>query len=206
MRTHPDYDIQALAVLSEESMIPLCDRFGVRWIMHENLPLGAKKNAGLNAAREIEFDYMMEIGSDTLVLNELLDEYKTLDLPFFGVGECAFIDSETMACRYVNKSSMYGGGRMIRRDTLEKMNFSLWKPGISRGLDGSSVFNCSMQGIKYRQMFPSGFPKVIDIKSEENIWPFNYCWGKEFDVNLILEKLSEPEREMIYAAVESQHR
>src|SRR5690348_6599448 len=75
LKTHPCFDIDILAVISEESMIPLCEKYGVKWVMSENRPLGRKKNNGLQEARKFEFDYLMEIGSDDLVLNELLDWY-----------------------------------------------------------------------------------------------------------------------------------
>lgn len=206
LKKHTGFSIEVLAVISEESMIPLCEKYDVRWIMHENNPLGAKKNAGLQEARKIEFDYLMEIGSDTLILNDLLDMYTDLDIPFVGVGECAFIDSDTLACRYINSRTTYGGGRMIRRDVLEQMDFKLWDDKLNRGLDNNSIFRCSLKGIKHRQFYATGFPMVIDLKSDENIWPFNYCTGREFDATRILEKLSGPEIEMINAAVKDQYR
>src|SRR5688572_14122986 len=70
------FHVAPFAVISEESMIPLCERYGVEWCMHENLPLGAKKNFGLSQLRDKDFDFMMEIGSDDLILGELLNQYE----------------------------------------------------------------------------------------------------------------------------------
>lgn len=200
LRKHPDFDIQVLAVASEPGMIHLCEKYDVNVITHSNEPLGRKKNFGLQAARSFKFDYLMEIGSDTLVLNELLDEYKNNFIGihhFFGIGCCGFIDSESQACRKVGGASTYGGGRMISRAALEALDFKIWPDGINRGLDNASVRKLAMGGYWYQQLKPTTIPMVIDVKSDVNIWPFNHLDGVEFDVNRILERLSEEEVQAI---------
>lgn len=201
LKTHPDFDIQVLAVASETEMLDLCERYDVTCVTHSNEPLGRKKNFGLQAARSMKFDYMMEIGSDTLVLNELLDEYKKHFIGvhhFFGIGDCAFICSETQKCRRVGGASTYGGGRMISRHALETMEFKLWPDAINRGLDNASVFKLAREGgFWYQQLKPGELPLVFDVKSDQNIWKFNHLDGVEFDVNRLLKKLSAPEVEMI---------
>lgn len=197
LRQHPDYNIQVLAVASEFEMIELCEKYNVTVVTHTNLPLGRKKNFGLQAARQLKFDYLMEIGSDTLVLSELLDDYKREFIglrDFFGIGDAAFIDSETKACRRVSGASTYGGGRMISRAALEKMEFKIWPDDYSKGLDNASVRRLAINGgFFYQQLKPGPVPLVVDIKSEENIWKFNHLTGVEYDVNRILEKLSAEE-------------
>lgn len=197
LRQHPDFEIQVLAVASEPEMLTLCEKYNVLVVTHSNEPLGKKKNFGLQAARGLQFDYMMEIGSDTLVLNELLDEYKNNLIGlhhFFGIGDCAFICSETQACRRVGGASTYGGGRMISRAALEAMDFKIWPDALNRGLDNASVFKLAREGgFWYRQLKPGAVPLVFDIKSEENIWKFNHLHGVEYDVNKLLERLSAEE-------------
>lgn len=194
LRHHPDFDIQVLAVVSEPEMLTLCDKYNVIAVTHSNTPLGRKKNFGLQAARALQFDYMMEIGSDTLVLNELLDEYKKDFIGvhhFFGIGDCAFIDSETRACRRVGGASTYGGGRMISRHALEVMDFKIWPDGLNRGLDNASVFKLAREGgFWYKQLKPGQVPLVFDVKSQDNIWPFNHLIGCEYDVNRLLDRIS----------------
>lgn len=201
LRQHPDFDIETLAVISEPEMIPLCEKYNVNCVTHSNLPLGKKKNFGLQAARSFKFDYLMEIGSDTLVLNELLDCYKQDFIgvrDFFGIGDAAFIDSETGACRRVAGASTYGGGRMISRNALEAMEWKIWPDEKSKGLDNASVFNMArVGGFFYQQLRPGQVPLVVDIKSEVNIWPFNHLTGVEYDPNRILERLSEKEVSVI---------
>lgn len=195
LRKHPDYDIQVLAVASETEMLPLCEKYNVNVVTHTNLPLGQKKNFGLKAAKQFQFDYLMEIGSDTLILSELLDEYKNeIGVShFFGVGDAAFIDSETRLCRRVTSASTYGGGRMISREALEKMEFRIWPDGFSKGLDNASVMNLARNGYWYKMIKPGEFPMVFDIKSEVNIWPYNHSIGVEYDPEILLSKISAEE-------------
>jgi hypothetical protein len=197
LRQHPDFDIQVLAVASEPGMLHLCEKYNVMCVTHSNEPLGKKKNFGLQAARGLQFDYLLEIGSDTLILNELLDQYVLSGFigseHFFGVADCAFIDSESQACRRTGKASTYGGGRMISRAALEAMEFKIWPDDRMKGLDNASVMKMAMGGFWYKQVKPAEIPMVVDVKSEVNIWPFNHLVGVEFDVNRILERLSEEE-------------
>lgn len=199
LKSHPDFDISALAVISEESMIPLCDQYGVKWVMYKNEPLGEKKNFGLKAAQKMDFDYLMEIGSDDLVLNELLDDYKRVigKSQFFGISDAAYINSETGECRRLISRSTYGAGRMISRDALEKVGFNLWYDHLNRGMDNNSVSALNRKGVPYFRVAPMDFPGVIDVKSQDNIWKFNYFLGVEYDKENILNRLSEPERELL---------
>jgi hypothetical protein len=199
LKQHPDFNIQVLAVVSEEEMIPLCEKYGVNYVIHENLPLGRKKNFGISAARQYKFDYLLEIGSDTLILNELLDDYKQYIgvYDFFGICDCAFIDSETGSCRRVGGASTYGGGRMIAREILEKMDWKLWRDDVNRGMDNNSILRMQSAGIGYRQVKSGEFPMVFDIKSPVNIWPFNHLVGQAYDKDVIIGKLSIEEQEFL---------
>lgn len=204
LKTHPCFDIQVLAAISEDSMISLCEKYGVTWVMSENTPLGRKKNNGLQEARKFDFDYLLEIGSDDLVLNELLDWYQQSiesgEL-FFGIRDIAYIESDTGACRRLISKSTYGAGRMIHRSVLEKANWTLWKNSINRGLDNNSVFNLMRLGVRYKAISPKEFPGVIDVKSDVNLWKFDYFLGVEYDKILLFEKLSRREVQMIESYV-----
>lgn len=204
LKKHPDFQIYALAVISEESMIPLCEQYGINWTMHKNEPLGEKKNHGLSVAKHYEFDYMMEIGSDDLILNELLDDYKNYIVKheFFGITDAAYINSESGECRrLISRHSTYGAGRMIHRRLLEAMNWKLWNDNISKGMDNNSVLSLQRKGFSYTKVKPIDFPCVIDVKSEENIWKFNYFLGQPYDSSEILKRLSPEEVKMLESHV-----
>lgn len=196
LRKHNGYNIDVFAVISENEMIPLCDKYKVKWIMHENQPLGKKKNYGLRQLKNFDFDYMMEIGSDDLITNELLDQY--LDYfgkyDFFGISDSVYIESENLACRrLVSDKTTYGAGRCMSRKLLEDCNWTLWNDGLGRGLDNNSILNVQTLGYKYHKVKPMNCPGVIDVKSNENLWKFNYFLGEEYDINLVFQRLSESE-------------
>lgn len=206
LRAHPDFDIQALAVISEDSMIPICEKYGVDWVMHKNQPLGEKKNYGLMYAKKFDFDYLMEIGSDDLILNELLTDYiKYIGKhDFFGITDSAYINSESGECRrLISRHSTYGAGRMIHRKVLEKVNWKLWHDHLMRGLDNNSVFTLQKAGVKYHKADVLDFPCVVDVKSKENIWKFNYFLGKPYEIGDILKRLSPDEVELLNSLIES---
>lgn len=200
LRNHPSYDIDALAVISEPDMISLCNQYGIKWLMHENLPLGKKKNAGLVAAASYDFDYLMEIGSDDLITDDLLTQY--LDYigkyDFFGISDAAYIESENGTCRrLITDKSTYGAGRMINRKVLDAMGWRLWNDNLNRGLDNDSVRSIESKGFNFYKVPAGNAPGVIDVKSDENIWRFNYFLGHPYSIDNILPLLSSAEIEKL---------
>lgn len=199
LQQHPDFEIEAAAVISEDEMIPLCEAYGVHWVMAENFPVGKKKNTGLQFCREFEFDFLMEIGSDDLVLNSLLDDYKKfmVKYDFFGVSELAFIDTVTADCRkHGGKDTLIGAGRMISRKALEALEWKIWTDHRNRGLDRDSVIKFYNNGIYFWQIPAGEYPKVIDMKSLVNINPFTNK-GEIYNIENILVHLSEDERSFL---------
>lgn len=199
-RLRRSFNVEALAVISEESMIPLCEKYDIHWVMYKNLPLGEKKNFGLKRAKFFEFDYLMEIGSDDLVLDELVEDYLENYVgkhDFFGITDCLWLDTAFRGCRRIQSPAMYGAGRMISRAALEKVGWEMWADSVNRGMDNNSIFRLTKKGVFYHRVNPIDFPCVIDIKGEENIWRFDYFRGVDYDFNKILDKLSEEEKELL---------
>ena len=113
--------IEAFAVISEESMIPLCKKYNINYTFYKNDPVGEKKNHGLNEAMKLEWDYLLEIGSDDLVKDELIDLYEPFlgKYDLFGTKDAIVIDSENGRCMRLNSDTTYGLGRCISRKALE---------------------------------------------------------------------------------------
>lgn len=197
MKKHNAYSIQTFAVISEPEMIQLCNKYGVKWVMADNYPLGSKKNQGLQEAKKLDFDYLMEIGSDDLVTNELLTQY--LDYfgthQFFGISDAAYLDSESGTCRrLISHKSTYGAGRVISRKLIERMNWKLWNDDINRGLDNNSTLRIeTTTKVKFHKVPPTDVPGIIDVKSSENIWKFNYFLGEDYNVLELYNRLSQKE-------------
>jgi hypothetical protein len=112
-------------VISEEEMIPLCNRYGIKYTFYKNDPLGEKKNHGLNEAMKLEWDYLIEIGSDDLIKNELIEKYSNYfgKHEMFGTKDSIIINSINGKCRRLQSDTPYGLGRCISRATIEKHCF-----------------------------------------------------------------------------------
>lgn len=113
--------IQAFAVISEKSMIGLCEKYNIKWTFYKNEPVGEKKNHGLNEAMKLEWDYLLEIGSDDLVKDELVQLYTPFfgKYDLFGTKDAIIINSEDGMCRRLKSDTTYGLGRCISRKALE---------------------------------------------------------------------------------------
>lgn len=124
---------EAFCVISEESMIPLCEQYGIKWVMHENFPLGAKKNFGLSEALKLEWDYLIEIGSDDLVKNELLELYEKYFGKYdcFGTKSTIVINSFDGECIHLKSDTPYGLGRAISRKAIEKHCVGVWVEALT---------------------------------------------------------------------------
>ena len=191
--------IDALAVISESSMIDLCNKYRIDYVMHKNYPLGEKKNAGLRRALEKGFDYLVDIGSDDLLKNEYLTLYPWTD-DVYGLRDFVMLNSEDGECRRVNERvARYGVGRAISRRAVESLG-TLWDEKQARGLDNYSEMKLSGKGFLMKA-FSSKEPVAIDIKGTENLWPFNYLDGSKYELHSALRGLSEQEKTAIRCLV-----
>lgn len=128
LRKNSRLPIETLVVISEESMIPLCNKYDIRWTFYKNDPLGEKKNHGLNEAMKLEWDYLVEIGSDDLIKNELLELYYPFmerGESFFGTKDAVIIDSNNGNCRRLKSDTPYGLGRCISRKVIAEKCYGI---------------------------------------------------------------------------------
>lgn len=242
-RLRKAFPAKALCVISEVEMIPLCKKYDIEYVVYKNLPVGEKKNFGLTEAMKRKWDVMVELGSDDILKDGLLEAYQQLDNPVLSLNHFCYINSEDLECRRVKNSTSYGIGRAIRRDVIEKHckgvpilaeedlmspgrttargqigffpkddadamervsyckiigeeSYKLWNDNISKGLDNNSMFFLATQGaLEKRVQFDD--PIAIDIKSHENIWPFNPEFGDPIDLEAALKGLSDQEKTAI---------
>lgn len=237
-------ELDAFAVISEESLIPLCERYNVGYTVYKNFPLGEKKNHGLAQALKLDWQYLIEIGSDDLLKTELLYLYRdTLTEQLYGLDNFIWLNSATGDCRTESSCGTFGTGRAIRRDVIEthclgiqvraletliipgrsmqageygflrpqqaerlaqagrveitgQETYKLWNDNINRGLDNNSTFFLAMAGVMEKKIHCPA-PYVIDVKSKENIWPFNAQLGKPYPLEKALAGLSRDEIDLI---------
>jgi|SRR6478609_7612883 len=199
-RLKKKFGVYAFAVISEESMIPLCEKYGVGWCMHENEPLGTKKNFGLTQAMKKDFDFLIEVGSDDLLKDEIFNVYP-FDRDVMALKDFIMINSEDGECRRLrDRDAKFGVGRALSRKALESVKCSdgvyrMWGEKHAHGLDNNSSFRLASKGFLEKR-YPSTEPVAIDIKSAVNIWPFDKK-GIEYDFDKAMEGLSIEEVEAI---------
>jgi hypothetical protein len=235
----------AFAVISEESMIPLCEKYAIQYTFYKNNPLGEKKNYGLNEAMKLEWDYLIELGSDDILKDEILDLYTPYfgKEHFFGAKDFCLVNSVDGDCRRLKSDTVYGMGRCFSREILQKVygvevlaletimqpgrsvikdsegflkpdeaeqlqkqgkvkitskpKFKLWRDDLNRSMDNNSTWTMHMQRVAHKTV-KSERPLGVDIKSDENIWPFNKNIGVPYDLELALDGISDKEKKAIY--------
>jgi len=122
---HKDIEFVPFCVYSNDDEGALLKKYNVSSLKFCNDFLGAKKNAGLKALMGLKWDYMMEIGSDDLVNDKLIDVYR----PYFnegeesfGVSSCYFVDAMTGRVAFWINNYAIGAGRCIKRSVFENFN------------------------------------------------------------------------------------
>lgn len=117
------YSIQPFFIVSNSADEAIIRKAGYPFLLYKNLPLGEKKNAGLNyALKNFQFDYLMEIGSDDLLTNSYLD-FISPELekgtPLFNLSTCYFYEVGTGEKAVWTTNVVMGAGRCISRKALE---------------------------------------------------------------------------------------
>ncbi|HEY3402230.1 MAG TPA: hypothetical protein VGK59_02520, partial [Ohtaekwangia sp.] len=185
----PGFEVKGFAVISEETMIPLCEKYGIDWCITKNHPLGAKKNYGVSQAMRKNFDYLVDIGSDDLLKDEFLELY-SWDRPVFGLMDFLLLDATQTKCkRLTTKVPRFGAGRAIRKDAITK---DLWHPSATKGMDNYSNFQLALDGSGVKGV-RSEDPVLVELKSEVNIHKYRLVPGKKYDFDSALNGLSEQE-------------
>jgi hypothetical protein len=194
LRSHRDMD--TLAVISEKEYRSRCKKHNIEYTFFENSPLGRKKNHGLGVALKKDWDYLIEINSDDILKNELIDLYDTVNYDYVGLRNFCFIDSKTLECRQFQDKTIYGIGRRYSRRLIEKVG-ELWKDDANIGMDNYANWKIWKQtGTEGKQLFTSE-PLAADIKSDVNLWPFNPDLGVKYDIKDFCKGLSQRETDLI---------
>lgn len=179
-----EYDIDVICVVSEQwAKIKAFER-GFKYVEVENFPLGNKMNKGIEYALRFEFDYLMNLGSDDLIDGRLFELYKPYieeKRKVFGVNKVTFFDSKTKEVKRFDYKHMIGAGRMIRKDILQKYS-PIYTPEKNKCLDDNSASN--MYGVQFNEIDCED-DLIIDVKSEQNIWSFEYFKGEISDISTL---------------------
>ena len=172
----PEHEL--LAIVSSEDpcyfdikeMLP-----GGTWIaVSENDPLGSKKNSGMKIARNLEWDYLMELNSDSILNPAIFDLYRPYmekEIPFFGLKDLYVTDYATKESLFIkdyNSGMTYGAGRMMHRSIVED---KMWTDELQCGMDDNCRGKLEKRGIKDVPV-PSDVPMLVDLKTNTTLSHF----------------------------------
>ena len=183
-------NIDVLAVISEVEYVARCKRYNISYTFFENQPLGAKKNHGLKIALERDWDYLMELNSDDVIKNELLDIYDSMDDDYLALRNFCFLDSKTLNLRQIESKTAYGIARRYSRKAVESCKVSEvnvkqtcisadgalvqgtkkdLKPYIAKDLEKAGYVEIVGEGIKlWNDEASAGMDNFSDIRLNSN--------------------------------------
>lgn len=165
-----------------------------------NKPLSDKFNIGLQGLRDIPFDYLFITGSDDIYTPGLWRAYEHLAqhklYDYVGLLDFYFTDfQKTKYCpgfQHNRLGEPHGAGRMISREVIEKMDFTLWDNGLNSGLDASMTKRLNTLNLKTHFFRCKDINEIaIDLKTQ-NIQSMDDYEG-EIVSNDILKRVLKPE-------------
>ena len=149
---------------------------GIGYIDVVNDPLGRKQNAGLEALRYTEFDYICQISSDLLLTDKglkMMLPYMEQGYPLIGFDGAYFVngfDMEVVEFKIDTEShKMIGACRMVSHKVISKLDYKLWDNHLNRNLDRSS--EARVLGVDDRYI-AINFSGAVGIKSDVQITPY----------------------------------
>ena len=177
-------EFEMVCVGSEgEASRNLVERAGWRYVEHENQPLGAKWNAGLEPFKELNIDALIIVGSDDVMSEGVVPFY----LERLAEGEHAVGFSDMYALDLGTLEALYwegyaedspragdtiGLGRCLSAEVLKRTKWTLWEDELNKTLDSSMTR--TLRALNPPQEISSyvsrdlGFT-LIDLKSSVNL-------------------------------------
>lgn len=179
-------DVQVLCVLSREDrqytkLQMICKRHGFKYCVASNDYLGAKMNAGIAASLELDYDYLMNFGSDDLIHAKTFSIYKPYadrGVLMFGLRGIYFINTKTQKTLYYYYKQPFavGAGRMIHKNVVTAITdagLTLYTNEFQHGLDANSAHLIEKySGVRCTVINNDTFPYLVDLKSDVNINSF----------------------------------
>lgn len=207
VRLKKEFDIDTVSVITHNDNInaEICKENGILYTFSKNKPVSNKFNAGLEACRHLEWDYVMILGSDDIPSNSMINLHYLGDgHDFIAVSDMWFWGLNPKRAGWdkfyywAAGSSRIGAGRTISRRVVEACDYRLWPDGYNAGLDSQSAKRIKssvpdFSSYTYHQKHLGGF--LVDIKYELHISSLSPVMRrcKEADYSIIHEHLPEDE-------------
>ncbi len=191
-------------VTSETTDYDTCYKYGVEHITRkQNKPVSKKFNISMQAMAQYDMDYVMVLGSDDIMTNELFGEIlkateKGYDV--IGIDEIFFysLNRHMSPCKLIKTTHkrMLGVAKTIKADILEKVNYTPWHNDRNYGLD-ADLSNIIRPHISLTRTVEG---MVTDVKGDMSMNRFSFWNNKEheeYEEDHFLTALSQEERDII---------
>lgn len=199
LRNESGIDIDVICV-GDQDQKTMADKHDIHFIPMPNKPVSRKFQKALTTAKSYSPDGVLILGSDDIIstqtINNLssgLDEVDVsgLSLIYF---YSTLPDTAGMLLE-MQRGYMFGAGKMIGGELLNKLNWVLWEKDANFGLDGMAIKR--MQAIPYTHTISCG--TLVDVKSRINMNKFSFWQKKLYSVDpyIFLDILSERERQQL---------
>jgi hypothetical protein len=169
----------------------MVEKHGFFYIEIDNDPLATKMNSTTLLAKKFGVDFVLCVGSDDIISNELLEKYAESmknQIDYTAVLDWYFFDTTTDKFAYWGgyiderrKGHTCGAGRMISARLMDQWNWQPWDVKHSKVLDNSmedklkkTPHTSEIFSLKKLNIF------AFDIKSSTNMTPFELWPNTEF--------------------------
>lgn len=191
------YNFKNIVVDSDESNKELfIDDTNFIYFNHQNLPVSNKWNFALSQCRNLEFDYILMMGSDDIISDSVLLKYKDfmdLNYEYIGLTDLFVYNTIDNKFYYWAGYGVYSGrygeslglGRCIHKNIINNFNYKLWDDNLNKGLDGSMEKKMrSLPELKRINFNSSDHGVSCDIKSTTNITKLDSFINQLTEINL----------------------
>jgi len=124
-------------ILSDESEVSFFNNLPISIILHSNIPLGKKWQAGVNYARILKAEKIMIVGSDDILSKDFLQNINSIPRDFIGLRSWyVFHKQKLYECEYVAQGNLpLGSGRIYTAYLLNQINWQIFDIGARKLLD-----------------------------------------------------------------------
>jgi len=198
-----------VVVAGDKDQSKIADKHDIEFVPIPNKPVSRKFQKALSRASKHNPSSVMVLGSDDIIsTNTAVNLYNTVrdGYSVSGLDSIYFYStlSETRGkLIMLTRNIIFGAGKIIRGDILDKLDWVLWNKDANCALD--AIAQKTLNTIEHSRCVSSGM--LVDVKTRMNMNKFD-LWNKkelpEIDVNLFYDMLSEAERIQLKIIIKNQ--
>lgn len=194
----PDHTFELLAVVSPEDpdLHDIRDHLSTVTVnthlcYTKNSPLGLKKTIGAEMAKYMDWDYLLELNSDSMVNPEIFAFYKgcmDMGCKFWGLNNLWAVDFKTKETIFIedyNCGHSFGSGQMLHRSVFSPY---MWDVKSECGMDSQKISHLGKMDVPDTVLDCGATPMIVDYKVDTTIWHFRLLKRKGIAVDYRLIK------------------